>query len=173
MDRSTFDAIDSLIEDVADLLEKLLESETGGLLKEKLVAINAISGAQRSVTLDFRVEVFEEDRTGTLPLLSTGLACSSDGTPYRTWNDSTPQRYLLNGEMLVVPHDYCPACWGLWDFKFENPQCPECGIKLGDDVKVLLDSDVCPHCERGKVGVDHPKCTECGYEVNLRYVAWG
>ena len=28
------------------------------------------------------------------------------------WGDSTPQRYIVEGEMAIVPHDYCPTCWG-------------------------------------------------------------
>ena len=75
--------------------------------------------------------------------------------------------------MCEVPHDYCPSCWGPWDFKLVHRTCPDCGAKLGRDVKLLVDSDVCPHCEEGKVTSVAPKCTRCAFEATPDIVWWG
>jgi hypothetical protein len=79
----------------------------------------------------------------------------------------------VRGEIQVVPHDRCPRCYGVWDFKFKNPACPGCGATLGRDVKVLLDTEVCPPCEGGDVSMTDPACDKCGYRVDPDLVTWG
>ncbi|MCA9138082.1 MAG: hypothetical protein KDB00_15020, partial [Planctomycetales bacterium] len=113
------------------------------------------------------------EREHSLPLLQTGLSSSDGATPYQVWGDSSPQRYIVKGEMVIAPHDRCPECWGPWDFKESNPSCPECGIEMGPHVKLLLDSDCCPNCEKGRVSASNPQCSECGYAVDPNHVAWG
>jgi predicted amidophosphoribosyltransferase len=117
--------------------------------------------------------VFDTEREKEITLLSTGYACFPGEPPFEMSGDSTAQRYVVDGEMCQCPHDYCPKCWGDWDFKFKFPECPECGAKLGEDVKLLLDTDVCPYCEEGKVTMNQPVCSECGYELDPTKVVWG
>ena len=31
----------------------------------------------------------------------------------------------------------------------------------------------CPNCEEGKITASAPKCSNCGFEVDLSFVAWG
>ena len=38
---------------------------------------------------------------------------------------------------------------------------------------LLLDSDVCPHCERGRITSDNLTCGKCGFTIDPRYVTWG
>ncbi len=40
-------------------------------------------------------------------------------------------------------------------------------------VKLLLDSDVCPHCERGTVCRENPSCDDCGFTIDPDVVVWG
>src|SRR6185369_11896184 len=108
-------------------------------------------GEGYAVSLTCSVEVTDQRKERTLPLLNTGLYTSDGTEPYRTWGDSTPQRYVVEGDIRVVPHDRCPRCWGEWDFKWLHRRCPSCAAELGKNCKVLLDSDVCPNCEQGKV----------------------
>ena len=75
--------------------------------------------------------------------------------------------------MLIVPHDYCPKCWDRWDFKWKNPSCGHCGATLGKEVKILLDTDICPYCELGNVTAAKPTCDRCGYQVDSSAVVWG
>jgi hypothetical protein len=117
--------------------------------------------------------VFEETREQALPLLTTGLSTESGKKPHRIWGDSTPQRYVVDGGIQVVPHDRCPKCWDAWDFKFQHHTCPNCGATLGKDCKVLLDSDECPWCQEGKLAVAQPRCDNCGFVVDPRIAVWG
>ena len=44
---------------------------------------------------------------------------------------------------------------------------------LGKNCKLLLDSDECPNCQKGKVTVEKPRCDECGFVVDRLTAAWG
>jgi uncharacterized protein (DUF983 family) len=63
----------------------------------------------------------------------------------------------------------------MWNirFKWKNNTCGHCGIKMGKEVKVLLDDGICPHCDEGKVSLTQPRCTKCGREVNQDFINWG
>ncbi len=173
MDPATFNAADPLVGTIADLVDSALLSEQLVELRKALEALGKAVGPRYSANLTVIVDVFDREREKAMPLLNTGLSTSDGTAPYRTWGDSSPQRYLVNGEIQVVPHDYCPACWGTWDFKFDHRTCEHCGTRLGQNLKVLLDSDVCPHCEQGSVSMTNPICDQCGYKVVLDVVAWG
>lgn len=172
MNPEQFQKTDPLLDKLAEELGNWIESTDSSEVRETLAQLSKLLGG-RSISLDMTVGVFDPDRGNTLPLLQVGLS-SSDGSPaYETSADSTPMRYLANGEMIVVPHDRCPCCWAAWDFKDLHPACPSCGVQLGEEVKFLIDSDVCPHCENGSVTPTNPQCDECGFKVNPAHVAWG
>jgi len=173
MDRNTFETIDPIVDEIADVLNGLLKSAETEKLRSLLTRLNKAVGDRREVNLVITVDVFDPEKERCLPLLQTGMSGFGGDKPYQTWSDSTPGRYIVEGEMLVVPHDRCPKCWETWDFKFQTRSCPHCGAALGRDVKLLLDTDVCPHCEKGKVTVSRPTCTGCGYVVDLNDVVWG
>lgn len=173
MDPDKFNAAEPFTDKLADLVDKALLSEQLADLRKTLDELNKVVGPRYSASLNVTVDIFDRERTKSLPLLNTGLSATDDGPPYRTWADSSPQRYLIKGEIQVVPHDRCPSCWEYWDFKFENRTCLHCGTTLGQDCKVLLDSDVCPHCERGSVSMTNPVCDDCGFKVDLNLAAWG
>lgn len=173
MDPEIFEAADPLVEKIADLVDSALVSDQLANLGQILDEIGKVVGPRYSANLTVIVDLFDREREKAIPLLNTGLSTSDNKPPYRTWGDSTPQRYLLNGEIQVVPHDYCPKCLEIWDFKFEHRTCEHCGTSLGQSCKILLDSDVCPHCEAGTVSMTNPVCDNCGYQVDLSLVAWG
>lgn len=132
------------------------------------------------ITFDIPLNVFDLDRGQSLPLLTTGLSSAADAEPYVHSGDSTPARYLVDGEICEVPHDRCPYCWGLWDFKIGHPDaskgktsCSDCGYVIGEQVKLLLDNDVCPHCEEDKLTMANPNCKRCGLHIDPKFVAWG
>ena len=173
MNQSAFEAADPIVDDIANIIDRAFESSPLDEVKAALTKLNTAIGDGHSVELSLRVEVFCQERTATLPLLITGLASSDDGEPYRTWADSTPHRYVADGDIQIVPHDHCPKCWGIWDFKLGSRTCPSCSATLGDDVKLLLDSDICPNCEQGTISVAQPICEKCGHEIDLDIVTWG
>ena len=44
---------------------------------------------------------------------------------------------------------------------------------MGREVKLLLDTDVCPFCEEGKVSLTAPVCDKCGQRIDPGIVVWG
>lgn len=173
MDQASFEEADKQLDSLAEVVDTLLEEDATTHLKQALAALSTALGERYSVGLDVTIHVFDREKERGMPLLTTGLAVSDEGETYRTWGDSSPHRYVTDGEIQVVPHDRCPRCWGEWDFKFEHQVCRTCGATLGDNVKMLIDSDVCPHCEDGKITASSPRCDKCGFEVDPMFVIWG
>jgi hypothetical protein len=173
MDKITFEAADPIIDEVADAASVLLQDDSLKEMCRLLNNLKAAVGSQYDISLSLNVDIFDEAKNRTMPLLQTGLSGFGGEKPFQTWGDSSPHRYIADGEILIVPHDRCPKCWEPWDFKFMHPVCANCGATLGVDVKVLLDSDVCPSCEKGKVSMSQPVCKECGYRVDPKMVTWG
>lgn len=173
MEPTEFAAAEPHLDQVSELLDSALVSPEFQKVRDVLAALGKSLGNHYSVTLSCLIEVSDNEGMRTLPLLTTGLSTSGGAEPFRVSGDSTPHRYVMDGQICVVPHDRCPRCWGSWDFKWENRHCPHCAAELGKNCKVLLDSDVCPHCEEGRVTATRPKCTKCGFVVESSLVVWG
>jgi hypothetical protein len=173
MDQSSFEAADPILDEIGDMVDDLLDSDQLSFIRLALARLSEAVGPRYSVNLNLTLEVFDETRPHALPLLTTGLTTSGGKPPYKASGDSSPHRYVVDGDIQVVPHDRCPKCYGLWDFKLNNPSCSECGATMGQDVKMLLDSDVCPFCEEGTVSLTNPACTKCEQAINPDHVVWG
>ena len=173
MDRSTFESADPILDEMAAKLDELLDSDRFSALRLALARLSETVGPRYSVNLNVSVDVFDAERSNALPLLTLGLSTSKGETPYKIYGDSTPQKYVVDGEIQVVPHDRCPNCYGVWDFKLDHPSCSECGATMGQEVKLLLDTDVCPFCEKGKVSLTAPICDKCGHRIDPGIVVWG
>ena len=173
MDRATFEVADGFVDQISELVDQILASPDSTEFKRVLAQLSDAIGERYSVSFSCVLEVFDRERERTLPLLNSGLACSHGIEPYRATGDSSPHKYIAGGEMQIAPHDRCPCCWALWDFKFTNHSCPECRATLGPDVKILLDTDVCPNCEQGHVSASELVCKECGFEIDPAVVVWG
>jgi hypothetical protein len=177
MDQDRWKLVDEGIDQLAENLEQLLDSAATADLKKLLGNLQVKLGKRFGISLTCSVELSDRDadlqREHVLRLLNTGIATCENGELYRTWGDSTPHRYVVDGEIHVVPHDQCPKCWGDWDFKWTHRSCSHCDAALGKNCKILLDSDICPHCEEGKVTAREPQCERCGFAVDLSCVAWG
>ena len=170
MDPATFKAMQPLLDKIFEFAEVQLDSEE---LRRLMAELGNVVGNGKIASVSIVVDVFDEDRKCSLPLLTTGLTAFPGKEPSRTWGDSTPQRYVVEDGIKVVPHDHCPQCWQVWDFKLQNPSCQHCGTTLGDKCKLLLDTDECPWCNEGKVTIDKPLCDNCGFEVDRQMVVWG
>lgn len=170
MDPTVFNRLDPVLDQMADVADQQLGTAE---LRRILAGLSAILGKRYTVSVKLTVDVFDQEQERSLPLLTTGLASCEGAEPYRAWGDSSPQRYVVNDGIQVVPHDRCPNCWKEWDFKLQNQTCSHCGTALGENCKILLDTDECPHCEEGKVTVAKPRCDTCGFVVDPNIVAWG
>lgn len=173
MDKTTFEAIEPIVDEIAEVANELLKSVAAEKLQSLLTKLNATLGSRYLVGLHLNVDVSDTEKERCLPVLQTGLAGFDRDKPFLACGESTPQRYIVTGELLVVPHDRCPSCWEEWDFKGLHSTCPYCGVSLGKEVKILLDTDVCPNCEEGRVSMSDPLCKICGYEGDLSQVTWG
>jgi len=173
MDQSTFEAADRLTDELADIVDQVLTSDQLSALRHRLAELSKAIGERYSVSLKVVVEVFDREREAALPMLNTGLSSFEGGEAFRTWGDSSPQRYIVDGHIQVVPHDRCPKCWEEWDFKYENHDCPHCDATLGNNCKILLDSDQCPNCDLGKVSMAEPTCDKCGFHPDPNFIVWG
>ena len=173
MDHSTFEYAEPILKEMASTLDDLLDSDQFSAVRLALARLSQTVGPRYSMNLNVCVDVFDAERSGALPLLNVGLSTSKGKPPYKTYGDSTPQKYVVNGEIHVVPHDRCPKCYGMWDFKLKHPSCSECGATIGREVKLLLDTDVCPFCEEGTVSLTRPVCEKCGQQIDPGTVVWG
>lgn len=173
MKEAEFKALDPLADAVSAQTERWFASAELVALKQALAKVSALLPSTYSLSVDVELRVFDPSRKQALTLLTTGLCTSEGKEPYGTTGDATIQRYVVGGEICELPHDRCPHCWGEWDFKLQHPTCPQCGYALGKEVRLLLDSDVCPHCEEGKISTSQPSCRKCGVRVDPTFVTWG
>lgn len=173
MNRDDFEHLDPIADELDAKFDTWIESPEMGTLRRALEQAAALLPNYLSLEISLELRVFDSQKEKAVRLLTAGLACASGDASYRVSGDSTAARYIVDGELCQLPHDYCPLCWGEWDNKLGQPQCPECGARLGTNLKLLLDSDTCPHCEQGHVSWTRPVCDRCGFEVNLDFVSWG
>jgi hypothetical protein len=104
----TFNAVQLLLDKIAEVIETQLASEE---LRRLLAELRKVVGKGRIASLSIVVDVFDEIKECSLPLLTTGLSAFPGREPSRTWGDSSPQRYVVDDGIKVVPHDRCPNCW--------------------------------------------------------------
>lgn len=173
MEPTQFEGLDRLADDVYDKFEELRKKGLFADLEEKLKQACAKLGKNYSVSFNVDLDVFDSEKEKGMVLIKTGVACSGGDQPHRADGTSSVHTYIVNGMIRKVPHEYCPGCWGEWGFKLMHQACPHCGMKMGKEICLLLDTDICPNCEKGKVSRSNPKCNECNYAVDLKMVRWG
>ena len=173
MDAQTFDRTNELAENLIQEIRKLqtegrldgIESRVQGLLKQ------LPDGC--SIHLNMSVQIFDENRDRHLKTNTTGVVWEKGREPYLVDAGLTPAKYLVDGVMMKVPHDHCPNCWSRWSFKSRVKECRECGYRMGREIKLLLDTNVCPHCENSPISLHNPQCEKCGYVADQNIVSWG
>jgi hypothetical protein len=173
MKESEFRSLDPLADALNEQCDRWFAAPEFAALQAAIRKASAALPPTYSVAINVELLVFDVDREQSLSLLTTGVNTSQGQAPYRTTGDSSIHRYIVGGEICEVPHDRCPHCWKDWDFKLQNPTCPSCGYSLGKEVKLLLDRDICPYCERGRLSTQQLTCSECDFRIDPSYVAWG
>jgi hypothetical protein len=168
-----FNHLDPLGDAVGEVCDRWFASAEFAEIKAALQRVSAALPPTYSVSIDVELRVFDTAREQGMNLLTVGVNTSGGAPPFHTSSDSSVHRYTVDGDICAVPHDRCPHCWGIWDFKLEHPACRHCGYALGKEIRLVLDRDVCPHCERGRISAQNSKCGECGFRVDPSYVYWG
>jgi hypothetical protein len=174
MDIEHVNQIEGLCDKVSDLIHKLDDEKQFDDLKSALGNASKHIDDGSVLTVSIRVTYDFPEKDIQIPYYDMGFTCPKNETPYLFEGSSTLATYVMaDGNVYRIPHDRCPSCWELWDFKLHNGECSNCGAKLGSEVKQMLDSDICPYCEKGKVTIRDPKCKECGQEIDPDKIVWG
>ena len=172
MRNTEYKLLEPVAKEISEKVDELINTGHFNEIKELLRETIEEMPENYSLNLNIEFNVFDNEKQKSIKLLQTGLT-TSEGEPYQHSADSAPQKYLVDGEMCLVPEEFCPNCWGDWMFKFKHNQCGSCGYELGKQVKYLLDNDICPMCQEGTVKIDNPVCDSCGYKVEGGKVVWG
>ena len=115
MEQNLWKITDETLDQIAEEFDQLLDSPAVTEIKKLLCDLDIKLGTEFTVSLSCIVDVCDENtdrREHALRLLTTGLSFSENGEVYRTSGDSSPQRYVVDGDIQVVPNDQCPKCCG-------------------------------------------------------------
>ncbi len=131
MDQSTWDDIAPQLDEISEEIERLLASDEAEKLRRLIAKCGQTISEDVSVDLKCTLSIFDRNRECSLALLNLGLGVSESGEVYLRSGDSSAHRYVVDGEIEVVPNDICPNSYHEWGFKFENPQCSHFDAELG------------------------------------------
>ncbi|AQQ71164.1 hypothetical protein SMSP2_01530 [Limihaloglobus sulfuriphilus] len=173
MKDNEFKKLGPLTDKTNSFIDDLHKSGALDALLNELKSVTNQLPESYSVSIDFQLNVCDSNKETSVPLLQTGFVAGKGIELYRHYGDTATQKYLVDGEMCIIPDDYCPHCWEEWDLKFMNPTCPYCDYRLGKEIKYLLDDNTCPWCQEGKVSIDNPTCDNCGKKIDGDMIAWG
>lgn len=166
--------IEDLCDDMYELFHDLHDKGKFNAFKAKMEAISRDLPESVSIAFNWEIQmVHETGEKSPLPFYEMGVMTDEDNQCVNYKGGSTLETYIIDEQMMKIPHDRCPSCWEVWAFKFKERQCPHCSVTLGKEVKILIDNDVCPWCEKGKVSLTHPTCDECGFEIDESDIIWG
>ena len=165
MDKTIFEAADPITDEIAEATTELLESEATQKLRGLLAKLNKVIGTQYAVSLVLNVEVFDDEKKRNLPLLQTGMS-GFDASPTRP--GLTPRRNATSsvGKCWWLPMTVARSA-GKSGISSSCINLATIAMRHWErDVKLLLDTDVCPWCEEGKVSMSQPTCSKCGHTVD-------
>lgn len=168
-----FTRADELSALVEERFLQLIEEGAFADLEDQLLALAKTGSEDQAVTISLQFKLSDSEREREVIIAETSRAYLSDGDKYDFNQSDAAVRYLCDGEIRVFQHNSCPHCWGLWEDKHHNPVCPDCGYELGNQVKILVDDNVCPYCLDGRVTRQEPRCDACGEQIEERFISWG
>ena len=173
MKEKDFTSLDAVADMFDEECDRWFDSDNLTAVREAIRRVSASLPESLSISIDVELRVFDSDREKKLRILTTGLCTSSGEELYQTSGDSSVYRYLVDGEIRQLPHDYWPHCRGDWAMKSMHPVCPDCGYSMEKELKLHLDTDIRRNCEKGSVSVGFSTCGECGFTVDASFVSWG
>ncbi len=114
MQEKEFDRLDELAEMVNDKIHKLYEDGIFSEISKRIKDISQNIEENRSISVDFQVNVFDSSKDKSLRVLTFRICSSGNNDPYLAYGDASPCRYLVDGHIKKVPHDFCPNCLRAW-----------------------------------------------------------
>jgi len=112
MDQETWKKSEDVINEIAESIDELLDSPELEAIRAQLTELGGRLGKRYNVNLNCILDVVDWTEERCLPLVNTGISTNESGELHRNWNDASPQRYVVNGELKTVPHDHCRAVGG-------------------------------------------------------------
>ncbi len=175
-----FDQIDQFALQLEEYLEGAMEAGKFRAIQNQMRAAMQKVDPQISLQVKVKVELVHAERENSLRLSSMGYEVSGGREdPISAlqveplFEGATIHKYFMRGQIYKAPHDHCPNCWAYWPDKMNYRQCSYCHMKMGRDIKQMIDNGLCPHCEKGKISFDHPTCPLCNRTVDTQVVYWG
>ena len=134
-------------------------------LREALCRLKDVAEGDTMPYVQIQIGILDRKRQKTIEFGRIDVSYCDDGELMVLGRDAEPRTYCIRGELVVVPEDQCPVCLGDWRIHPQRLQaCPECGVELGGEVKVVVENNRCPFCgdERARPS-EH--CS-CGFDWN-------
>lgn len=164
---------EKLADKMLDLFEAQYEQGDFDAIEQELAKISARLEERYQVSARITFEIFDKTKEKTILLADTGITAVGGEEPEVFSEADSADSYIVDGEVVRIPHSYCPVCWGDWETKKDNKACPSCGAAMGRKVKLLLDTGMCPHCGEGKVSRANPTCPRCFTQIGESEIHWG
>ncbi|WP_061245517.1 hypothetical protein [Leptospira interrogans] len=173
MNNEKFLEVNSISEKVDDFFDTLDQSGKLDFIKVALQKFSENLQEQYSITFNLTLDIFDATREQAIKISEVGISCNGGEQPYFVRAGDTFNRYLAKGNIVEIPHSYCPVCWAEWDFKRKNQSCSKCDSIFGTDIKLLIDSNHCPQCSDGSISLEEPYCNQCEFYADPDIVVWG
>lgn len=162
-------SIQCLVEELSIRVEKQFASEW---LQHLVARVSDAAGEGRTAQLRVTFQIDDEVKPGVLPLIDITLRAHTGDEPCQRIMAVDLQCWARGAELVCVPRNQCPDCWQPWNFQQEHSVCQACGLQVGQSCLLVIEHELCPHCQEGQVTEDEPWCGECGYEVDDTRTIW-
>jgi hypothetical protein len=171
MKAKTAEKLDEVMSDLHQFVENLRENPDYQRIITKLKASEIDDEEVLSIGIDLKI--YDGRREKVLELYTAGTQVFQDGEQSHFSGGDANEKFLLNGNIEVAPNGHCPMCYEEWPFKENKEACPNCSTTLGKELKFLIDNDICPHCNEGKVTRTSLVCDQCDFAVDPDLTTWG
>ncbi|EMF80929.1 hypothetical protein LEP1GSC188_3106 [Leptospira weilii serovar Topaz str. LT2116] len=173
MNNEKFLEVSEISDKLDDFFVTLDESKKLDFIKDAFLKFSENLQERYSITCNLTLEIFDVEREQIIKISEVGISCNGGERPYVVRAGDSFVRYLAKGNIVEIPHSYCPVCWAEWDFKRKDQNCPKCDSKYGMEIKLLIDSNHCPQCSEGIVSLEEPYCKKCEFYADPEIVVWG
>ncbi|PJD98628.1 MAG: hypothetical protein CK427_16915 [Leptospira sp.] len=174
MNDEKFHELDAIGDKLHNKFEELKEKNEFKEIEKEIIKLLKSLPEKYSIEFGFNLGIFDSEREKSIEMYRVGInGFGKDGKTYQFSEGYKFNRYLVQGHIVEIPHNYCPQCWDEWDFKRKGSSCSNCGVMFGKEVKLLIDYNECPNCDGGIVSQKNPNCNKCDFIAEEDLVIWG